>query len=101
MKTFRLLGREIKWHFSIKSVKRIAVSIPEWANDAHLRQGNTDTDWSTPDGKTKVCYYKGSKVYFIDIPECKRAEEVYVTPMYKKDKSGYNPNRVVIVDLYN
>jgi len=101
----RFLGFEIDFRFAVKRVKRVYFSIPDWADDAHLRQGGRIGNWGTPDGKTKVCYYKGNTAYFIDVPECKESVEVSVTPMYNLrnrtiDGFKYNTNRQIVVDLY-
>lgn len=101
MKTFRKFGIQIDFHFKIRKVKRISISIPDWADDAHLRQGSPREDgWGTPDGKTKVCYYKGSTAYFIDVPDCTSSKEVSVTPMHDRQTRTYTKNRVVVIDLY-
>jgi len=101
MKTFRKFGIQIDFSLSIRRVKRMTFSIPDWADDAHLRQGRPMEDgWGTPDGKTKICYFKGGKAFYIDVPDCKEAVEVFVTPMKNRATLAYNTNRVVIVDLY-
>lgn len=103
MKIKRLFDRfEVKYHFSIQRVKRIEISIPDWADDAHLRHGRKDggkdQEYNTSDGLDKVVYYKGSTRFEIDIPECKRSVEVSCTPY--KTKGVYNKNRKVVIDLY-
>lgn len=101
MKKIRFLGIQIDFHLSIKRHKQIIVPIPDDADDAHLRQGRIGK-FGTPDGKTKVAYYDHKKgdMVFIDIPDCKQAVQVYVTPLYKKDRTGYSTDRKVIADLY-
>jgi hypothetical protein len=96
MKIFRIFGFEIKIHFSFEKYKRIEVSIPDWADDAHLRH----IDSNDSDDKYKVCYYKGSTPYYIDIPKHKKAIEISVTRLYNKERTDYEKNRKVIIDLY-
>lgn len=113
MKTLRLFDRwEVKYHLSIQKVKRIEITIPDWADDAHLRHGLHDggkdqESWSaTPDGEDKVVYYKGCTAFYIDVPKCKRSVEVSCTPLHDmtKRKAGISPDhysdRKVVIDLF-
>ena len=100
MKTIRLFHRwELKFHFSIERVKRIEISVPDWADDLHLNHGGTG-DWGTSDGKEKVVYYKGCTRYELDIPTCKRSVEVSYTPLRIPKTREYSTNRKIIIDLY-
>lgn len=125
MKIWRLLKRfEIKFHFSIGKVKRIEFSIPDEADDCHLRHGlhdggrNQDSWSSTSDGEDKILYWSSkqrklegspdnrNEPYEISIPKCKRSVEVSCTPMHdiEKRKAGitpyYSSNRKIVIDCY-
>jgi len=97
------LGWEISFHFSVEKVERIEISLPDRADDAHLRQGGgvPGGEWDTSDGKTKVVYYIGSKRYEIEIPKHKKARQILLTPAYNKERTGYNTNRKIVIDIYN
>ncbi len=95
MKTWQFWGIQIDFHLSIRRYRRLKYSIPDWADDAHLRISG-----ATPDGLPKITYFKGSTPFFIDIPKCKSCQQIYVTPMKDKKTFGYNRNRVVIFDIY-
>lgn len=100
MKVARLFHRwELKFHFSIEKVKRIEISVPDWADDTHLNHGGTG-EWGTSDGKEKVVYYRGATKYEIPIPDCKRSVEVSCTPFKNPKTRDYNTNRKIIIDLY-
>lgn len=103
MKTFRLFGRQFDFHFRVRKVKRMIFDLPASANDAHLRQGSFG-DWGTPDGKSKVTYFLkgGNKPTFLDLPDCKSCQQVFVTPMYqiKNNTKVRVFNRVLVVDVY-
>jgi hypothetical protein len=101
MKTWQFWGIQIDFHLSIRRCRRLTYSIPDWADDTHLRQGRiSDDGWGTPDGLPKVVYFKGSKAFYIDIPKCKSCQQVYVSPLYDKKRLGFATNRVVIFDIY-
>lgn len=99
MKSFRIFNIEVKFSFSIKRVKRIEFSLPDNADDAHLRQGSL-SEWGTSDGKTKIVYWMdGMKE--IDLPPHKEAKEVFCSPLYEPIKrQTYATNRKIIIDLY-
>jgi hypothetical protein len=107
MKTIRIFGIEFKMFFSIRRVKRIVIPIPDSADDTHLRHGKKDggkvKEWNTSDGEDKVVYYMNSeegKKHEIPIPKCKESVEVFCSPLYNEDRSGYATNRKIIIDLY-
>lgn len=101
MKTIKFLGLQVDFLLSVKRVKRVVFDLPDWADDAHLRQGAIG-DWGTPDGKTKVCYFKGSKAFYIDVPDCKKSKQVSLTPMrgIVNGKLASLTGRRLVVDLY-
>ena len=104
MKTFTFLNLQIRYFFSIRRCKRIVYSIPDWADDAHLRHGNiSDDGWGTPDGKDKICYYKGSKPYFIDLPDSKESVQVSLTPLYDTSSGirKHSTGRTIVIDFFN
>lgn len=92
MKTKRIFGLELSFHFSIERVKRMTFSIPDWADDCSVY--NSDTS------EAIIRYWKGSTKYFIKLPKCKRAKEISVSKLYNKDRTGYNTNRKIVVDVY-
>jgi len=119
MKIIRLFGYEIKTHFSIQRFKTIEISIPDDADDAHLRHGYHDggkaKEWNTSDGEDKVIYWSRSRrelegandsMFEVPIPKCKKSVETFCTPFrdMEKRKAGikpdYSSNRKIVIDLY-
>jgi hypothetical protein len=99
MRILRFCGFEIKTQFTVERFKTLTFDIPDWADDTHLRQGGKG-DYGTPDGKTKICYFKGSKPFYIDLPEHKRAVKVSITPLRDYGCLEHNTNRKVVVDVF-
>mgnify|MGYP000877060523 CR=1 FL=1 len=103
MKTFRFFGLQLDLLFRLRRVKRVIFDLPDWADDTHVRQGRiSDDEWGTPDGKTKVCYYKHSTAFYIDLPDAKYYQSVSITPMYcvKDGQRTRSTNRTITVDCY-
>lgn len=89
MKTCRFFGLQIM--FSIDRVKRMTFSIPDWADDC----------WTYSIDKAHcIRYFKGGTAHYIDLPKCKKAVVVSVDKLYNKDRTGYNTNRKIVVDVY-
>ncbi len=97
MKTKRFLGLELKFQFSLKRVKRIYVPIPDWADDTHLTRFDYEERKLMPQ---KVCYWKQATPFYIEIPKCKEAVQVSVSNLYNKDRTAYEKNREIVIDLY-
>ena len=83
---------ELTFHFKVERVKRVTYEIPSWADDTCV------TNYGTPDGKYKISYYHGCDNSYINLPDCKRAEEVYLTPM--RNKQGRIRHRIIVIDLF-
>jgi hypothetical protein len=98
MKTYRILGIEINFSFSIRRVKRLTFDLPDWADDTCI----TTSDVNNNKIPHKIKYYKGSTRYYIDLPKCIDAQEVSLTPMYgivNNDRVRMT-NRKIVVDIY-
>lgn len=89
MKTYRFCGLQIT--FRIDRVKRMTFDIPDWANDCWTYSG---------DRPHCVRYWRGETAYYIDLPKCKGAKVVSVDRLYNKDRTGYNSNRKIVIDVY-
>lgn len=79
---------QINFHLSIFKIKRVSISIPDWADDVHVTYEN------------KIKYYKGCDSFFIDLPKCRKSKEISITPHYDRHKNSYNTDRKVVVDLF-
>ena len=106
MKTIRFLGIEIKCHFKINRVKRISVDIPDRAKDAsvqsYILKGNNLLSDPIYLDNPRISYWNSKKVKmeYIDLPKCKRAEEISVSPLRDRVNGGYHKNRKIVIDLY-
>ncbi len=98
MKTFRIFGLDITLLFSVKPVKRLIFDLPDWADDTCI----TNKDVNGASIPHKIKYYRGSTSYYIDLPKCKDAKCVSITPMYFIDnhKKVDTKNRKIVVDLF-
>ena len=92
MKTLRFFGIQIKVAFCIDRVKRMTFDIPDWADDCYVH--NSDTKDAV------IRYFKGGTPHFIDLPKCKKADCVSVSKLYNKDRTCYNTDRKIVVDVY-
>ena len=98
MKTFKILGFDVRLFFSVRRVKRLTFDLPDWADDTCI----TTTD---VDGKPiphKIKYYKGSERYYIDLPKCSDAVKVSLTPLYGivNGVRSRMTDRKIVVDVF-
>jgi len=93
MKKIRFLNLHIKWSFSINRYKRLTFELPIWADDVYIIK---------VDNNFKIKYYKGSEKFFIDLPKCNHAEEIYLTPRTYKFNGDrlYSTYREIIVEIF-
>lgn len=96
MKRIKFLGIEIEYFFSFSRVKRLTFDLPDWADDTCVSAINMFGDEIPP----TIKYYKGSNVFYIDLPKCKTAKMVSLSPMYDKVNKCRMKNRKIVVDIY-
>jgi hypothetical protein len=102
MKAFRFLNLHIDWHIAIFRIKRLTFNIPNWADDVCV----TTTDVNNNDISPKIKYYKCSTRFYIDLPKCKKANVIFLTPMYVINGGYFNGrrqrtmNRKIVVDIF-
>lgn len=98
MKKIRFLGLQVDFHLSIRRVKRLQFDLPDWADDTCITTYDVD-DKPIPH---KIKYYKGSTRFYIDLPKCKDAVKVFLTPLYSivDGKRVRSTDRKIIVDVY-
>lgn len=96
MKTFRILGFDVRLFFSVRRVKRLTFDLPDWADDTCI----TTTD---VDDTHKIKYYKGSTRYYIDLPKCSDAVKVSLTPLtgIVDGKRVAMTDRKIVVDVFS
>ena len=108
MKTFTILGFEINFNLSIERVKILTFDIPGFADDTCVSHhdypwdeiNNEQTETEVP---WHIAYYKGGTKFKIELPRCKRAEKVFLTPMYSiinGKKTRIMENRIIKVNCY-
>ena len=96
MKTIKFFGIQIDWSFAFWRVKRLTFDLPDWADDTCVTTSDVDGNQIQP----TIKYYKGSTRYYIDLPKCKKANDVFITPMYDRKNNCRMSNRKIIVDVY-
>lgn len=98
--TIKIFNLVIEIQFDIKMyrTKRLTYSLPENANEVSLICKSTS--------KWVVRYYLGGMeekllVVYIDLPKCKAAKVVSITPMYMSEDGGYvvNTDRKIVIDI--
>jgi len=97
MKTIKIgnIVMNIAFNVDIFRRKRLTFDLPAWADDTCV------THLDTPDNVYKIKYYKCSKRFYIDLPKCKRARLVSLTPL-NSIKDGilqHNTDRKIVVDI--
>jgi hypothetical protein len=99
MRTFKFWGIQIDFLFIIWRVKRLTFDLPDWADDITIIFMNYHNELIQP----RIKYHKGSKGFYeakyIDLPKCKTAKQIYVTPKYDSDLNQ-TTNRKIVVDIY-
>ena len=111
MKNLKFFGIEIEYSFSLRFTKRLTFNLPDWADDVCLTCFEVDeTSIKFPSNTTeypfsfkkgwKIKYYKGSTLYLIDLPKCKNAKKLFITPRINKESMEYNKKRIIIVKIY-
>lgn len=91
-RSFRFLGIQFRISFQVNRIKRMSFDIPDWADDCHIDMSDTPN--------AIIMYWKGSEKYFIELPKCIKADMVQLTPLYASDRTTYNSNRKIVVDLW-
>ena len=80
-----------RWWIKLDRIKRVVVSIPDKADDAWA--------FRKPDG-LYVRYFINGVAKYIKLPKAKKAIVVSVSRLYNADRTGYNTDRSIIIDLY-
>lgn len=98
MKSFTIFGFKIEFFFSIRRVKRLTFDLPDWADDTCISKIDNDCNTISP----RIKYYKGSKVFYIDLPKCKDAILVSLTPLngIVDGKRQQMTNRKITIDIF-
>lgn len=98
MKTFKILGFDVRLFFSVRRVKRLTFDLPDWADDTCI----TTTDVDDKPMPHKIKYYKGSTRYYIDLPKCSDAVKVSLTPLYGivNGVRSRMTDRKIVVDVF-
>ena len=98
MKTFRIFGLDIRLFFSVRRVKRLTFDLPDWADDTCI----TTTGLDCKPIPHKIKFYKGNVRHYIDLPKCKDASIVSLTPLYGivDGVRARNTNRKIVVDIF-
>jgi hypothetical protein len=99
MKTFRILGFDVRVFFSVRRVKRLTFDLPDWADDTCI----TTTDLDDKPIPHKIKYYKGSIRYYIDLPKCSDAVKVNLVPLtgIVDGKRVAMTDRKIVVDVFS
>jgi hypothetical protein len=99
MKTFRILGFDVRLFISVRSFKRLTFDLPDWADDTCITTRDAD-DKPMPH---KIKYYKGSTRYYIDLPKCSDAVKVSLVPLtgIVDGKRVAMTNRKIVVDVFS
>jgi len=98
-KTIKILNLVLVLGLSMYRTKQITFDLPDDADDVSV------THFDTKDNVYKVKYYRsltGSVTQYIDLPKCKRAGMISLTPMYYiydgTKQRNYNRKIVVSID---
>ena len=96
-KTLNILGYKlnITFFFSIYHVKKLTFNLPDWADDTCITYHDAIKGY-------RIKYYKGSTVFYIDLPKCKKADLVFLTPItgIVYGKRIQMTNRIITIDIY-
>ncbi len=95
MKTLKIFGFHIVYYFNLYNVKKLTFDLPDWADDTHVTNENPSNEW-------KIKYYKCSTTYYIDLPKCKKATVLSLTPLTDvvDGKRTAMTNRKIVVEIY-
>ena len=98
MKTFRILGFDVRLFFSVRRVKRLTFDLPDWADDTCI----TTTDVDDKPIPHTIKYYKGSTRYCIALPKCSDAVKVSLVPLtgIVDGKRVAMTDRKIVVDVF-